>query len=99
MRHDPTLSEIRTTRRTALAGLSAGALGLAILMQHLDAVVAQDATPGAAPSRANHPVIGAWQQQASNDSTAEITIAVFAVDGTFLEYRPSATEGIGIGEW
>ena len=45
------------SRRTALAGLGAGALGLALATRRL-AAFAQDATPAAALPREGHPLVG-----------------------------------------
>jgi hypothetical protein len=73
------------SRRTALAGLGAGALGLALATHRRDAF-AQDATPAAtAYPMAGHPVIGVWQVTLeAGIPGSSLAVFVFAADGGFV---------------
>ena len=62
------------SRRTALAGLGAGGLGLA-LVTHDPGAAAQEASPDA---RASHPIVGVWNVTAPGGPA----LAVFSADGT-----------------
>ena len=93
----------RVSRRTALAGLGAGALGVA-LAAHAQHAFAQDATPAAHISRAGHPLVGAWVVTESDAQPVPIaTYAIFDVDGTWLHYGGRALYGgegiLAIGAW
>src|SRR5215210_5337009 len=82
------------SRRTALTGLGAGALGLALATRHLDAV-AQEATPAATPfPMAGHPVIGVWRW--SNGGGAYISFGTVVEDGGYVEAGPGGFAGVGI---
>ena len=67
------------SRRTALAGLSAGGLGLATVRQ----ASAQDATPA---TMAGHPIVGTWIIDRDMTSTTEVpVVVVFTADGGFID--------------
>jgi hypothetical protein len=79
------------TRRSAVAGLGAGGLGLtaALGAQH---VAAQDATPSA---MAGHPIIGTWIITRDITNTTEVpVVVVFTGDGSFID----AHQGVA-GVW
>ena len=82
------------SRRTALAGLGAGGLGLA-LAPTVRSAVAQDATPSA---MATHSIIGAWyfDFDPANPGTLFVYTS-FHADGTRSDVHPFA--GAGIGAW
>jgi hypothetical protein len=70
------------SRRTALAGLGAGAAGLALATTVRQAA-AQDATP--APT-AGHPIVGTWVIDRDVTSTTEVpVVVVFTADGGFID--------------
>src|SRR5689334_14316768 len=98
MNHEPTRSPSAITRRTALAGPGAGALGLALAPRGLGAS-AQDATPVATPfPLAGHPVIGVWQitLEAGNPGSA-VALFYFGEGG---EFTVAASENnIHVGAW
>ena len=73
------------SRRTALAGLGAGGLGLALAASAWPAA-AQDTTSEA---MASHPIVGVWNVNAP----AGPDIAVFAADGTNTHALPTASAG------
>src|SRR5215213_9883692 len=73
------------TRRTALAGLGAGCLGVALAATARQAS-AQDAT---AEAMANHPIVGAWMVAAPTGPA----LAVFLADGTNIQGVPTAQAG------
>ena len=73
------------SRRTALAGLGAGGLGLALAATARPAA-AQDAT---AEAMANHPIVGAWMVAAPTGPA----LAVFLADGTNIQGVPTAQAG------
>jgi hypothetical protein len=75
---------VPVSRRTALAGLSAGGLGLALTAAARPAV-AQDA----ATAMAKHPIVGVWMV------TTPIGpgLAVFSADGTHIGGVPAASAG------
>ena len=76
------------SRRTALTGLGAGGLGLA-LTAAVRPAAAQDATPGAT---AGHPLVGTWVMD-FGDGSAPVVNA-FTADGIFID------AGFGIaGAW
>jgi len=75
MSTDATRSSSTLTRRTALSGVAAAALGLS----QVPSVTAQDATPNA---MASHPIVGAWMiMNPGNPPNA--SPAIFTADGTF----------------
>ena len=77
------------SRRTALAGLGAGGLGLALAAR---GAAAQDATPA---SLAGHPLVGSWIVDRNPDDPTEIpTYNVITSDGTIFD--PSVG---GAGVW
>jgi hypothetical protein len=79
------------TRRTALAGLGAGGLGLA-LAASTNKASAQDATPAA---MAGHPIVGTWVFDKDVAVMTDVpSIVVFTADGGLLD--PS--EGVA-GVW
>ena len=79
------------TRRSAIAGLGAGGLGVALAARRLGAN-AQDATP---TSLAGHPFVGAWIVDRNPDDPTEIpTYNVITSDGTIID--PSVG---GAGVW
>jgi hypothetical protein len=93
----------RVSRRTALAGLGAGSLGL-ILAARAQHAFAQDATPTDHISRADHPLVGAWVVTESDAQPVPIaTYAIFDVDGTWLHYGGRALYGglgfLALGAW
>jgi hypothetical protein len=68
------------SRRTALASLSAGGLGLALGATAALPVAAQDATPA---TMAGHPLVGAWMvDRVPNDPTDMPTANIISSDGT-----------------
>jgi hypothetical protein len=73
------------SRRTALAGLGAGGLGVALAATARPAS-AQDATAGA---MANHPIVGVWMVAAPTGPA----LAVFLADGTNIQGVPTAQAG------
>jgi hypothetical protein len=73
------------TRRTALAGLGAGALGVALATAARPAT-AQDAT---AEAMANHPIVGAWMVAAPTGPA----LAVFLANGINIQGVPTAQAG------
>jgi hypothetical protein len=102
MRTSSTASVV--SRRTALAGFGAGALGLALATRRI-AAFAQDATPAAAPPRKGHPLVGAWEVTESDEQPvpAAATYAIFDADGTWLHYGGRSLYGgvgfLAIGAW
>ena len=76
MTDESTRSASAVSRRTALAGLGAGGLGLALAPTARQAS-AQDATP---PAVAGHPQVGVWMI----DSGIGRAIAVYAADGSVI---------------
>ncbi len=85
------------TRRSALAGLGAGALGLALANGHL-AAFAQDASPVATTfPTAGHPLVGAWQIETSDGVPPGATeYAIFDSNGNWVHY---VWYGLAIGAW
>jgi hypothetical protein len=93
------------SRRTALAGLGAGSLGLALAATTRQAA-AQDATP---TSMAGHPIVGTWivdrnPENASEPPTAIVVTAdggwidpVLGVAGTWQATGPHAAVWTAIG--
>lgn len=73
------------SRRTALAGLGAGGLGLALAASARPAA-AQDTTSEA---MASHPIVGVWNVKAPSGPD----IAVFSADGTNVHALPTASAG------
>lgn len=71
------------SRRTALAGLSAGGLGMA-LVSTAGRVAAQDASPEA---MAEHAIVGTWVLQFEPAPQAPVApvVAVFGADGSFID--------------
>jgi hypothetical protein len=77
------------SRRTALAGLGAGTLGIALAARN---VAAQDATP---TTMVGHPLVGTWIVDRNPDDPTEIpTYNVITSDGTIID----PTVG-GVGVW
>lgn len=79
------------SRRTALGGLGAGALGLALATREFS--VSAQATPD---SRAQHPLTGMWLAMANPPLPDDPQIAVpsvFAVDGSVLLVFPLTQAG------
>lgn len=69
------------SRRTALAGLGAGALGVSLAAAHH--VSAQDATPGA---MAAHPIVGTWIIDRDVTTATEApSIVVVTADGGVID--------------
>jgi len=68
-----------TTRRTALAGLGAGGLGLAMTVRGASA---QDAT---AEAMADHPIVGVWNAMTPGGPS----LATFLADGSATFANPS----------
>src|SRR5215217_7488226 len=85
MNDDPTRSPAAITRRTALAGLGVGGLGLALAATARQ-VSAQEATPDA---RATHPIVGNWMVTTG----AGPAMAVFLADGTNIQGLPATQAG------
>jgi hypothetical protein len=89
------------SRRTALAGLGAGSLGLALTAR---SGVAQDA---AADAMANHPIVGAWLTMNPGDPPSASPVS-FTADGVMtVAWAPSYVDpqlgtvfqGTAIGAW
>jgi hypothetical protein len=78
------------TRRSTLAVLAGGGLGLVLANR---TAAAQVATPGGTSGR---PLIGTWQWNASPGRPEPSTFAIFHADGTYHEWQPVAGESIGI---
>jgi hypothetical protein len=77
-------TENSISRRTALAGLGATSLGLAL------AATTRDASAwAAAPAMANHPIIGAWLVTTAIGPS----LAVFSADGINIQGVPTAQAG------
>jgi hypothetical protein len=72
------------SRGTALAGLGAGGLGLALASRHLGAS-AQDVSPTAtAFPMADHLMIGVWQMDnETRQPDTDVSYTIFATDGTY----------------
>jgi hypothetical protein len=82
MNDDPTRSPGAISRRTALAGLGAGSLGLALAATTRQAD-AQDATPF---PMAGHPIVGTWIVDRNPDDAADPpTAIVVAADGGWID--------------
>ena len=96
MHVDPTRSASALTRRAALAGLGAGALGLALASRRR-APFAQAATPALALCTRDHPLVGAWGID-STDGNAPVNPewAIFDPYGTWVHYTVA---WIAIGAW
>lgn len=73
---DETTIDRRVSRRTALAGLGAGGVGLAMTAAYQRSA-AQDATP----DMASHPMVGTWL---TGRSAADIDVTYWAPDGTMI---------------
>jgi hypothetical protein len=84
MDNKPTRSSSTVTRRSALAGLGAGSLGLAFAVTTHSAL-AQDA----ATEMANHPIVGNWMVTTG----AGPAMAVFLADGTNIQDLPATQAG------
>jgi hypothetical protein len=81
------------SRRTALAGLGAGGLGLAVGAT-ARGIAAQDA----AGERASHPIIGAWTTAADPAQPGSVfAYVVFHADGTRIDVNQFS--GTGVGVW
>jgi hypothetical protein len=76
------------SRRTALAGLGAGGLGVAVTTAVRPAA-AQDASPA---SMAGHPIVGTWIIVRDVTNTTEPpVVVVFTADGSFIDAYQGAT--------
>jgi hypothetical protein len=92
MNHYPITRPV--TRRSALAGLGAGGLGLALATRGLGAN-AQDTAPD---TMANHPIVGTWYFDFPTDDFGTLVgYSSFHADGTRTDLHPFA--GPGIGSW
>lgn len=81
------------TRRSILAGLAGGGLGVAVTTLN-GTVAAQDATP----EMAGHPVIGTWSVEFEPAQPAHVSVLIiFHGDGSMVWSHPFG--GIGIGVW
>jgi hypothetical protein len=74
--------DLSLSRRSAIAGLGAGGVGLA-LSSTLRQVSAQDASPAA---MAGHPLVGTWIITRDITNTTEVpVVVVFTADGGFID--------------
>src|SRR6186713_2769586 len=81
------------SRRSALAGLGVGSLGLA-LGATARGVAAQDATS----EMASHPIVGTWYFDFDPANPGTLFVySIFHADGTRTDLHPFA--GPGIGSW
>jgi hypothetical protein len=81
------------SRRTAIAGLGAGAVGLALARFRLAA--AQDATPTAMN---DHPAVGTWRWvNYPNRPNSDIAFSILFADGTYVDH--AIGRSVGVGEW
>ena len=79
-------SNAAVSRRSAIAGLSAGGLGVAMAARGASA---QDATPTAT---AGHPIVGTWIVDRNIATGAEApVVGVFTADGGFTDAYQGAT--------
>jgi hypothetical protein len=87
------------SRRTALAGLGAGALGLALATRRLDAF-AQDASPTTTPfPLTDHALIGMWQFDIeTRQPGTDLAYFNFAKDGTFVGSGERG-DWVAFGNW
>src|SRR3954449_3256619 len=70
------------SRRTALAGLGASGLGIAMAAP-IHHAAAQDATPTA---MADHPIVGTWVLVRNITNTTEVpVVVVFTAEGSFID--------------
>jgi hypothetical protein len=99
MNDDPTRSLRAVSRRTALVGLGAGALGLALATRHLDAS-AQDASSTATPYPiADHPIIGMWQFDIEiRQPGTDLAYFDFTKGGTFVGSGERG-DWVAFGNW
>lgn len=99
MRTNLPRSPSAVTRRTALAALGAGGLGLA-LAAHGFAAFAPGATPAGTPfPMAGHPIIGVWRFDLElRQPGTDLATFVFAEQGTFIA-ASVALGWIGFGTW
>jgi hypothetical protein len=82
------------SRRVALAGLGAGALGLVLATRGLTAA-AQEATPAA---MSGHPAVGSWQwTNYPGYPDEDNSFAILNADGIYIDV--GAGRAIGVGEW
>jgi len=82
MNDDPTRSPSAITRRTAIAGLGAGGLGLTLAAAARPAS-AQDATP---VPMAGHPLVGTWIVDPEPDNPANVpSLVTFSSDGIVID--------------
>jgi hypothetical protein len=82
------------SRRTALAGLGAGALGLALARTGF--TLAQEATP--AIPQVTHPIVGAWLITGYPDTAGEgQSIGIFAETGLYAALLWD--RNVTLGEW
>lgn len=80
------------SRRTALAGLGAGGLGV-VLTATASHAFAQDAST----DPAKHPLVGLWQNW-TGDAVMPWTFCHYHADGTYLEWN-SLNVGAALGIW
>jgi hypothetical protein len=79
------------TRRTAITGLGAGGLGIALAIPSFHAA-AQDATP---TMMANHPFIGTWIVDRNADDPTDVPrTVIFTADGAVID-----PVGAAAGTW
>lgn len=82
------------SRRAALAGLGAGALGLAFAERAL-AVLAQEASP--VPPPAGHPAAGAWRfTNYPGEPDSDVTFDILMPDGVYVEAGNNRSVTLGI---
>ena len=83
------------SRRAGLAGLGAGALGLAMAARR-SAASAQDATPY---PMTDHPIIGVWQMDnETRQPDTDVSFTIFADDGKYVAGQRDYG-GIEVGMW
>src|SRR5688500_17531350 len=85
MNNESTRSSSAVSRRTALAGLGAGGLGVALAATSRHSA-AQEATPAAL---ASHPIVGVWMVTTPMGPS----LAVFSADGSNIQGVPTANAG------
>ncbi len=93
MNHYPIARPV--TRRSALAGLGAGGLGMAL------AATAQHASAqDSAPTMDAHPIVGLWQNKTTGPGSDVMpwTFSQFHADGTYLEWNGLGA-GTALGIW
>src|SRR5688572_9211519 len=81
------------SRRTALAGLGASGLGLALAVSH---ATAQDTVT----EMATHPIVGFWQNRVTGPDAEKMpwTFSLYHADGTYHEWN-GLDAGTALGIW